>query len=183
MKKEWNTVEILRHSRHDWLNKIQLIKGNLDLNKIDRVRMIIDEIIIETQQEAKLSNLAMPKFSELLLTSNWSSKPFLLEYEVMDTVAGCSLLDDCIFSWTENFFLLLSDTLDPMAENSLHIFISYCGENIRFSFDLQGRIRNEDSLRFFFQETPSEKGEVSVIVMNEQELFFHIDVNCSELRK
>ncbi|PLS15643.1 sporulation protein [Bacillus sp. M6-12] len=183
MRKEWNTVEVLRHSRHDWLNKIQLIKGNLDLNKIDRVRMIIDEIIIEAQQEAKLSNLAMPKFSELLLTSNWSSKPFILEYEVMETFAGCPLLDECVFSWTENFFHMLSDALDPFWENSLHILISSSEENIRFSFDLQGRIMNEDSLRFFLLETPSEKCTVSVIVMNEQELYFHIGVNCNELRK
>ena len=27
--KKLDDVEVLRHSRHDWLNKIQLIKGNL----------------------------------------------------------------------------------------------------------------------------------------------------------
>ena len=36
IKKEWNTVDVLRQVRHDWLNKLQLIKGNLDLNKMER---------------------------------------------------------------------------------------------------------------------------------------------------
>ncbi|WP_312471145.1 Spo0B domain-containing protein, partial [Neobacillus sp.] len=45
MGKEWDIVEVLRHSRHDWLNRLQLIKGNLDLNRIDRAKAVIDEIV------------------------------------------------------------------------------------------------------------------------------------------
>lgn len=48
MDKNWTTIETLRQTRHDWLNKIQIIKGNLELNRIDRVKGIIDEIIVET---------------------------------------------------------------------------------------------------------------------------------------
>jgi stage 0 sporulation protein B (sporulation initiation phosphotransferase) len=76
MKKEWNIIEVLRHSRHDWLNKLQLIKGNLDLNRIDRAKAIIDEIVIETQHETKLSNLHIPLFASLLIRANWESNIF-----------------------------------------------------------------------------------------------------------
>ncbi|MCD8502937.1 MAG: Spo0B domain-containing protein [Bacillaceae bacterium] len=35
MKKDWDDVlSVLKHSRHDWLNMVQLIKGNLALKKI-----------------------------------------------------------------------------------------------------------------------------------------------------
>ncbi len=34
MEKEKELLEILRHTRHDWLNVMQLIKGNLTLKKI-----------------------------------------------------------------------------------------------------------------------------------------------------
>ena len=88
MEKNWTTFEILRQSRHDWLNKIQIIKGNLELNKPDRVKGYIEEIIIETQQEAKLSNLNMPKFSELLMTANWNNWKFECEYEVIEVFEG-----------------------------------------------------------------------------------------------
>jgi len=49
MEKNWTTVELLRHARHDWLNKIQLIKGNMSIGKMDRVEAIIEEIIMDAQ--------------------------------------------------------------------------------------------------------------------------------------
>ncbi len=39
---EWNIVDLLSHSRHDWMNKLQLIKGNLSLQKYERVNDIIE---------------------------------------------------------------------------------------------------------------------------------------------
>ena len=65
------------------LNKLQLIKGNLDLNRIDRAKAYIDEIVIEAQHESKLSNLNLPLFASLLLRSNWEKHSFELEYEVL----------------------------------------------------------------------------------------------------
>ncbi|WP_082892657.1 Spo0B domain-containing protein [Rossellomorea aquimaris] len=35
MRENWGVVEALRHARHDWMNDLQLIKGNLDLNRLD----------------------------------------------------------------------------------------------------------------------------------------------------
>ena len=60
MKKDWNIVEVLRHARHDWLNRVQLIKGYISLNNIERVNKILDEIIADAYQESKLSNMNMP---------------------------------------------------------------------------------------------------------------------------
>lgn len=54
-------IHLLSHSRHDWMNKLQLIKGNLTLKKYDRVFEIIDEVVIEAQHESKLSNLRIPR--------------------------------------------------------------------------------------------------------------------------
>lgn len=48
MKKEWDVVEVLKYARHDWLNKIQLIKGNLALNRVDRANDIINTIVNES---------------------------------------------------------------------------------------------------------------------------------------
>ncbi|BBP91222.1 hypothetical protein BsIDN1_48400 [Bacillus safensis] len=50
-------IDLLSRSRHDWMNKLQLIKGNLTLEKYDRVFEIIEEMVIEAQHESKLSNL------------------------------------------------------------------------------------------------------------------------------
>lgn len=69
MDKKKEFIELLRHYRHDWLNVLQLIKGNLALNKLNRVEEIIREIVIHTENESKLSNLQIPKVAFFSLHS------------------------------------------------------------------------------------------------------------------
>ncbi|MGM2794016.1 Spo0B domain-containing protein, partial [Bacillus cereus group sp. BC91] len=66
-------IYLLSRSRHDWMNKLQLIKGNLTLEKYDRVFEIIEEMVIEAQHESKLSNLKIPQLAYYFLTFNWES--------------------------------------------------------------------------------------------------------------
>lgn len=148
MDNEWTTLEILRHSRHDWLNKIQLIKGNLELDRSDRARAIIEEIIIESQHEARLSNLKMPQFGELLMTANWQPCAFRCEFEVIDTIKGCSGLDETITAWTRELFTILNESLDGFSENVLSVSIFETNaKNIRFTFDLEGSRKDDESLK------------------------------------
>lgn len=153
MDNEWTTVEILRHSRHEWLNKIQLIKGNLEIGRSDRVRAIIEEIIIESQHEARLSNLKMPQFGELLMTANWQSSAFRCEFEVIDTIKGCTKLDETITAWTRELFTILNESLDGFSENVLTVSIFETNtKNIRFTYDLEGTRKEDNSLRRFLSQ-------------------------------
>src|SRR5579875_3834813 len=139
MKKEWDMIEVLRHSRHDWLNRLQLIKGNLDLDRIDRAKSVIDEIVIEALQETKLSNLPMPQFASLLLKANWNENAFRLEYEVLA-------------DWTKNFFISLNQAIEIFHENHLFITIAPQAEGIRFFFDFNGIIINKEPIEKFLAE-------------------------------
>jgi stage 0 sporulation protein B (sporulation initiation phosphotransferase) len=145
MKKEWNVVEVLRQSRHDWLNKIQLIKGNLVLNKLERVKEIIEEIVIEMQHEAKLTNLNAFAFAELLMTYNWQARHFRLEYEVLGDVCDLSSYDEELADWCRQFFYVLEEYADGNGDNYLSISIEI-KENVRFFFDYSGTITNVNSL-------------------------------------
>ena len=58
MEKRWTIVEALRHSRHDWLNKVQLIKGNLSLQRMDHINKIIQQII-NRQEENYLHQMRL----------------------------------------------------------------------------------------------------------------------------
>ena len=150
MGKNWTTFEVLRQSRHDWLNKIQIIKGNLELNKIESAKGYIEEIIIECQQEARLSNLALPKFSELLMTANWSNWKFECEYEVIEVFEGFQALDQLLYEWTNDYFQMLEKQLDPFTENILTI--SLCqneGMDISCSFHLQGKLKDLEVIEKF----------------------------------
>src|SRR3954469_26062794 len=135
IKKEWNTVEVLRHARHDWLNQMQLIKGNLDLNKLDRVREIINEIVVEAQNESKLSNLNIPQFSTLLLTSRWENYSFEFEFQVIDELKCGSIKDEELTKFTIQFFECLNEAVQLYGDNHLILTIETMQQGSRFFFD------------------------------------------------
>jgi stage 0 sporulation protein B (sporulation initiation phosphotransferase) len=152
MGKEWDIVEVLRHSRHDWLNRLQLIKGNLDLNRIDRAKAVIDEIVIESQHESKLSNLQMPLFASLLLKSNWENPSFKLEYEVIQDSDSLQINDILMTNWTELFFSCLNEGIESFQENHISITIEPQSNGIRFFFDFSGIIIKSELIEKFLAD-------------------------------
>jgi stage 0 sporulation protein B (sporulation initiation phosphotransferase) len=167
MEKEWDIVEVLRHSRHDWLNRLQLIKGNLDLNRIDRAKAYINEIVIEAQHESKLSNFQLPLFASLLLRSNWEKHLFLLEYEVLNDIEAVKVNDVILSNWTKTFFICLDQAIEAFQENHLSITIQPQSKGVRFFFDFSGIIIKKELIEQFlnFSEV-----EVTVKEFSENEL-------------
>lgn len=155
MKKDWEIVEVLSHSRHDWLNKIQLIKGNLSLGKIDRVKEIIEEIVIESQNESNLTNLRLHSLAELLMTYNWEQHHFRLEYEVLGGIKDLSWCDKQIHNWCVRFFSILDISIDVNSDNHLSMSIESFNEEVRFFFDFSGIITNIEQLKNWFHEQQS----------------------------
>jgi stage 0 sporulation protein B (sporulation initiation phosphotransferase) len=159
MDKEWDIVEVLRHSRHDWLNRLQLIKGNLDLNRIDRAKAYINEIVIEAQHESKLSNFHLPMFASLLLKSNWENHLFQLEYEVLNDLEAVKINDDILSNWTKSFFICLDQAIEAFQENHLSITIQPQSDGVRFFFDFSGIIIKKELIEQFLDSS-----EMDVIV-------------------
>lgn len=142
MNKNWTVLEALRYTRHDWLNRLQLIKGNLSLGKTDQAERIMDEIVLDMQQEAILSNLQLPQFAELLLTHNWKGCQFRVEYEVVHFPAGMTLDDHLLTQWVSEFFERLNQAAMPYYENCLYVTIDSTNEAVRFLFHFNGIIEN-----------------------------------------
>lgn len=174
MGKEWTTVEVLSHTRHDWLNKLQLIKGNLSLNKVERVKEIIDEIVIEAQQETLLTNLKVPQFAALLLTYNWENHPIHLDYEIAEiTLHKKELVDDNhLTQWTNLFLGELKSAVKAFHENYLTITIEQQREGIRFFFDFSGIITEKAQLLLFLEQQSSIEKKVQEC--SEQELALEV---------
>jgi stage 0 sporulation protein B (sporulation initiation phosphotransferase) len=170
MEKEWDIVEVLRHSRHDWLNRLQLIKGNLDLNRVDRVKSIIDEIIIEAQQESKLSNLHMSMFASLLLRSNWENNKFQLEYEILEITEPPFINEWFITTWTKSFFTCLNTAIDEFHENHLSITIDPQVDGTRFFFDFSGIIKKKERIEQFLDKANNQESAILVKEFSEHEL-------------
>jgi stage 0 sporulation protein B (sporulation initiation phosphotransferase) len=174
MEKEWNIIEVLRHSRHDWLNKLQIIKGNLDLNRIDRAKAIIDEIVIEAQHETKLSNLQIPVFAELLLKANWNNYIFRLEYEVLQDAHLLKIDENGLTNWTNAFFDVLNTAIGPFGENLLVITIDPQNDSSRFFFDFSGIIKKKERIEQFLSGSNVYGFAVEVKEFSESELAIEV---------
>lgn len=172
--KDWDIVKVLRHSRHDWLNRLQLIKGNLDLNRIDRAKEIIDEIIMDTQQEAKLSNLQMTLFAALLLKSNWENYYFQLEYEVLTDTDSLKIDDSLVTKWTSSFFSELNSVVEPFGENHLSITIEVKTGGVSFFFDFSGIISKKEQFEQYLKDQKSESINLVVKEFTENEFALEI---------
>ncbi|QED48779.1 sporulation initiation phosphotransferase B [Cytobacillus dafuensis] len=175
MRTDWNMIEVLRYARHDWLNKIQLIKGNLALNKIDRAKEIIDEIVVEAQQEAKLSNLNIPQFASLLLTYNWENHLFQVEYDILECSKIDHLDDDLLTNWTDTFFVCLNSSIKRFHENHLSVTIDPQIDGTRFFFDFRGIITDKKQIELFLEQSSSfPKIDVHAFTEKELSLEFYI---------
>jgi stage 0 sporulation protein B (sporulation initiation phosphotransferase) len=157
MENNWDIVKVLRYARHDWLNKIQLLKGNLSLNRIERAQAIIDEIVMESQQEARLSNLQLPQFAALLLITNWQQHYFSLEYEVLGDIPSVKMDDNLLTNWTSSFFELLNTCIEAFQENHLSVSILPEENGAHVFFDFTGTIIKKEELEGFLK-----KSQVSV---------------------
>ncbi len=152
MEKQWSVLDVLRHSRHDWLNKIQLIKGNLALNKVERVHEIIEEIVHDMQHETKLTNLKAERFAELLMTYNWGARRLSLEYEVIGDGCDLSAYDTELTEWCREFFFIMEQQADMNTENHLDISIEVIDGEVRLFFDYSGTINHADVLKEWLEQ-------------------------------
>jgi len=175
MEKEWDMIEVLRHSRHDWLNKLQIIKGNLDLNRIDMAKAVIDKIVIEAQNETKLSNLQLPLFATLLLKANWENYYFQLEYEVLlQEPCPLKLADQELAEWTNAFFHRLNEAIGEYTDNTLVITIDPQKDGVRFFFEYNGIIKYRELLEQFLDG--SGKGNLEIAIKEFSEHVLAIEV-------
>ena len=175
METKWTTVELLRHARHDWLNKVQLIKGNMALGKMDRVTGLVDEIIVEAQQEARISNMNMPLLAELLLTGRWLQYRFDITYELMDDLKGYPEYDELITKWMKALFNEIDQRTDVFETLQLTILISRAEDaSLKIGFEFQGQVNNRDEFLNILQvKCPF---EMSAITEDINSFYFEITV-------
>ncbi|MFZ4451876.1 Spo0B C-terminal domain-containing protein [Salibacterium aidingense] len=168
---EQRELDILRHSRHDWMNVVQIIKGNLSLNRLDRVEEILDETIRKAEHESRLIHLNIPRTALLILTFNWESHWLYLDIEVTDQ-QDCSLYENTWYEIISTFTRELDRAVKPGAENYLLITI-HPGEDPYLEFDFQGEFRPAEGLKHWLSVySDSDSCSLQDIVWNEKELLF-----------
>ncbi|MCM2676655.1 Spo0B domain-containing protein [Alkalicoccobacillus plakortidis] len=132
-------LSTIKHTRHDWLNTIQLIKGNLALGHYKRIEEIIEQITQKSISESKLCNIHAPELSLFLIGYNWTSQKVDMNYEVIGEVK--SLKD-----WAEPLYLLVRAIMDHLdrsssftSENSVMITFNFVEEICSLTFRFVGK--------------------------------------------
>ncbi len=174
MSENWGVVEALRHARHDWMNDLQLIKGNLDLNRTERARQVIEEIILVAQNESKLSNLKLPLFAEWVLTYNWSRRLIKLEFEVLQFESSHLLDDQELYHWCKEFFDLLESNVMNNVENQLSILINISKEQSRLIFDFTGILRNKSVMEDWIHNQQKLGKNIEIELFQKEVFVIHV---------
>ncbi|MEK3890592.1 Spo0B C-terminal domain-containing protein [Bacillus sp. FSL K6-3431] len=170
MSDKWSIIEVLQHVRHDWLNRLQLIKGNISLGKTEQAERIMDEIVLNMKQETRLTNLKLPEFAIMLLTHNWEGYAFHMEYEILDERGTLPLDDKRLTSWLSLFFNKLNQSFHPIHDNYLFLTVETKCEEIRFHFQLSGIIENVDELEQWLTYNKGYPNKISLNKIDDMEI-------------
>jgi stage 0 sporulation protein B (sporulation initiation phosphotransferase) len=152
MEKDWDIVHILSCARHDWLNQIQLIKGNMALDRLDRVKEIVEEIIAEAGHASRLTNTKLNAFAEYVMTYNWRNTPIQLEIEVLGDVKDLSFYDSALVTWTKELIQMLEMNIDGMSTHHVSVSLLIESDSIRFFFDFSGILTTSQTIETWLEE-------------------------------
>jgi stage 0 sporulation protein B (sporulation initiation phosphotransferase) len=176
MSENWGILDALRHARHDWLNDLQLIKGNLELNRIERAKQVIDTMVITAQNESKLSNLKLPSLAEWILTYNWSTHLVKLEFEVGQTGFTDRLNDQKLVFLCKEVLELLESNVETNAENQLSLIINLSEEHPRFIFDFTGILKETNVLEEWIKNKQKNGQNIETELLQKEAFVIHLPV-------
>ncbi|KSU63854.1 hypothetical protein AS034_06310 [[Bacillus] enclensis] len=176
MSENRDILDALRHARHDWMNDLQLIKGNLELNRIERAKQVIDTMVITAQNESKLSNLKLPLLAEWILTYNWSTHLVKLEFEVGAAGYAGTLDDQKLVLICKELMELLESGVKPSAENQLSLIINLSEEHPRFIFDFTGILEETDVLEEWIEKFKLSGKNIEIELFQKEAFVIHFPV-------
>lgn len=131
--------EVIRYSNHDFLNHLQLIKMNLDLNRVEQSKQIIEQISEQCKVISNLNKLQLPKTIEWIQTFRWRFPSILFKLESNVTVPQDIQKDEELVECLEKTVLHVYDSLDPFTEQQLIIQIHSNENGFSLTFDLKGK--------------------------------------------
>lgn len=121
MSKHDEVILALKHTRHDWLNVMQLIKGNLALGHYERIDEIIQQMTTKSIAESKLYNACAPELTLFLISYNWTSQKLNLSYELEGEEFSIAEWDQPLVSVIRSITDRLAHSSSYSIENSLMI--------------------------------------------------------------
>ncbi|MFS0786163.1 Spo0B domain-containing protein [Shouchella sp. 1P09AA] len=145
MKGDKEIIKVLSSIRHDWLNVMQLIKGNVALGYYDRVDTIIDDAVFQTANESRLCSLDLPKTAVTILEKKYSQMNHVLDIEVDGVLFSLAKYDEQLAHAFSQFFLSY-DTLLKNDTSHLHIVFTFFDSSCLIEISSDHDLNNEEVL-------------------------------------
>ncbi|MGL4523479.1 MAG: Spo0B domain-containing protein [Bacilli bacterium] len=135
-------VECMKQTRHDWLNKLQLIRGYHALGQSERLTATIESIVYEMDQQSKLSSMGMDRIAVFIFRYGWTSQPLILTYEIIGPTPALQMFEDVLYSFFTNLVEQLEKFVDQSeTSHSLHISFESDKETVVY-MDFNGKFKN-----------------------------------------
>lgn len=139
LNKTLSIQEVLRYATHDFLNQLNLIQMNLDLQRIDEAKQIISSIAAHNKVLSNINKSKLWHLSEWLQTFTWRFPAIDLKIESNITKAvHQQQVDESIVQYLENTVIQLYESLDVYTEQLLTIDLATTTEEFRCTFHLIG---------------------------------------------
>lgn len=130
--------EVLRFMHHDTMNQLQLVKMNLDLNRIEEAEAAIQQMAAHSQNFFNINRLCIPQTAEWLHTVGW-------RYPALNISVICTVEDVAKLEWDEPLKHLLEQSvqqivegIDPLVEQRLSLNVFSSKTDFEITFDYEG---------------------------------------------
>ena len=130
--------EVLRYSNHDLLNHLHLIRMNLDLNRVDEAKKIIDDIAESYKYYSMTNKLGLTKTALWIQMFKWHYPAIKLQLQCDIESPVEQSWDETIEQYLEKTIIHIYDKLDPFEEQTLNIHIASKEESFSMDFHLVG---------------------------------------------
>lgn len=137
MKQQLTVAQSLRHARHDFLNDLQLIGMNLDMDRVQEAKRVIRSHAETAVQWSRLAALRMPEMEEWLLTAKWRFPEVDFGMEC-PAHKGAVRLDAAFADWLENFTTEAIRAIEQEEKISCRIRITEDEEHFQLAISLEG---------------------------------------------
>ncbi len=116
--------EVLRHSNHELLNHLHLIRMNLDLNRVDEAKKIIDDIAESCTSYSMTNKLGLTKTALWIQMFKWRYPAIILQLHCDIESPVEQIWDGTIEQYLEKTIIHIYDKLDPFEAHMMKLHIS-----------------------------------------------------------
>lgn len=139
MGKSLTIQDVLRFSNHDLLNHLHLIQMNLDLNRVDEAKEVIQSIVKSCHSFSSINKYGLTKTAIWIQTFKWRYPALELTYHCNVTTPICMEWDELIEQYLEKTIIHIYESLNPFVEQSVTIHIETKEDGLMLLFDCKGQ--------------------------------------------